>query len=189
MLARIFFEIKEYPVWRDEIIIETWPKGTDGLFYVRDMIICNLKGTKLGAATTYWMLVDLKLKRPRIPELHTAILTANKDKHAVNKRLEKLRISSGKEIDTIKARISDIDLNDHVNSNIYLEWIVNNMEDILIQGRIIRSIQMNYLSEVKQGENVKLFRSHTDNIPEEILFEGLKDDKSKVCFQAAVTIG
>lgn len=187
MLARIYFEMERYPVWRDEITIETWPKGTDGLFFVRDMLILDSGGQKLGAATTYWLLVDLNNKRPRAPELHTDILSVNKDKHAVKKRPEKLRLETKKEVDRITARISDIDLNNHVNSNKYIEWIVNNMEVLFDGSHLIHSLQMNFMNEVKIGDEVVIYRN-SENLQGITLFEGLKDNQTKTCFQAAVSI-
>lgn len=187
MLARIYFEMEKFPVWRDEITIETWPKGTDGLFFVRDMLILDSGSQRLGAATTYWLLVDLKSKRPRVPELHTDILSMNKDKHAVDKRLEKLKITSKRETDRMVARIADIDLNNHVNSNKYIEWIINNMADLFHGSHSIHSMQMNFQNEVKLGEEVVIYRNSED-LPGIVLFEGLKDDGTKTCFQSAVRI-
>lgn len=31
VLSKIYLEIDEYPDWKDEIQIKTWPKGIDGL--------------------------------------------------------------------------------------------------------------------------------------------------------------
>jgi medium-chain acyl-[acyl-carrier-protein] hydrolase len=187
MLARIYFEMEHYPVWRDEITIRTWPKGTEGLFYVRDMNIYNSANLIIGAATTRWLLVDLKSKRPRIPALHTDILTVNKDKHAVERKPEKLRLTSKTEIDRLIARISDIDLNNHVNSNKYIEWIANNLAEAFQSNHLIRSFQMNFLNEVKLGEEVVIYREIDDSTGT-TLFEGLKENGSKTCFQAAVRI-
>ncbi len=188
MLMRIYFEMEEYPIWRDEITIETWPKGTDGLFFVRDMIIYNNLKKKMGAATTYWMLVDLRTKRPKAPELHTEILIKNKDKHAVNKKLNKLILPAKTEIERIIPGISDIDINNHVNSNRYVEWVINSIPDLNLPEKTIRSFQMNYLNEAKLGEMITV-NSYVDKEHDELLFEGLKNDGTKTCFQAAVKVG
>ena len=187
MLSRIYFEMEKYPVWRDEITIETWPKGTDGLFFARDMIILDSFNRKLGAATTRWLLVDLKSKRPRVPELHTDILFVNKDRHAVNRKPEKLKLNSKKEIDRLRNRLSDIDLNNHVNSNKYIEWIANNLTNSFHKNHFIQSLQMNFLNEVKLGEEVVIYQD-IDDSSGVTLFEGLKDNGTKTCFQAAVRI-
>ncbi|MBN2215443.1 MAG: hypothetical protein JW723_14480 [Bacteroidales bacterium] len=187
MLARIYFEMEKYPVWRNEITVRTWPKGTDGLFYARDMDIFDSGSQKIGAATTRWLLVDQRTKRPRVPELHTDILIVNKDRHAVGRKPEKLKLNTGKEVDRLTARISDIDLNNHVNSNKYIEWIVNNLAEASQSNHPIQSLQMNFLSEVKLGEEVVICRE-TDDITGTTLFEGLKDNGSKTCFQAEVRI-
>jgi acyl-ACP thioesterase len=187
MLARIYFEMERYPVWRDEITVETWPKGTDGLFFVRDMNILDSANRRIGAATTRWLLVDLKSKRPRVPELHTNILSINKDRHAVDKKPEKLKLTSKKEVDRLVARISDLDLNNHVNSNKYIEWITNNLAVTFQSNHIIESFQMNYLHEVKLGEEIIIYVD-MDDTQGITLFEGSKDKGTKTCFQAAVRI-
>ena len=188
MLMRLYFEMQDYPLWRDNITIETWPKGTEGLFFVRDMIIYNSEKKKLGAVTTYWMLVDIKTKRPRIPESHTEILTLNKDKHALIKKPEKLKLPFKTEVEKIIPKNSDIDINNHVNSNRYVEWVINNIPDSILSNKIISSFQINYLSEVKLGEELIIY-SFKDVQENDILFEGLKENGSKICFQAAVKPG
>lgn len=51
VLSRVLVQMDEYPEWKDEIEIKTWPKGADGFFALRDFeIYC--KGKIVGRATT-----------------------------------------------------------------------------------------------------------------------------------------
>lgn len=186
MLIRMYIEMDEFPLWLDKITIETWPKGTDGLFFVRDMLIWR-NSKKIGSATTYWMLVDVQTKRPKIPELHTGILSLNKDRHALEKKPGKIRLESPVFKDRITARTSDIDINNHVNSNKYIEWIVNNLPEPIPLNKKIRSIQVNYLNEIKLDEVIILNTSFGEQSGE-IFFEGLKEHDLKPCFQAVVKV-
>ncbi len=185
MLSRILFEVKKYPMWKDEVIIETWPKGIDGIFYVRDFIIKDSSGNELTVATSYWLLVDVNSKRPKAPELHSEVLLMNKDKHAIHKRLVKLKPECHVEKATIKAQYSELDLNQHVNSNKYVEWIINILPYPENTGIIIESLQINYLREVKLGEEVLLM---AENKYKNNMFhiEGITRNDQKLCFQAMV---
>ena len=54
----------EYPEWKDNIEIKTWPKGVDGLFAIRDFQIFR-NGEIIGRATSYWLILDADSKRPK----------------------------------------------------------------------------------------------------------------------------
>ncbi len=183
MLTRLRVHMNEYPVWRDELIIETWPKDIDGLCYVRDFYIKSNLGKILGAATSYWLLVDLTTKRPTLPDPHTHFLTQNKNRHGLDLRLVKIKADCKKLAGRVVAGFGDIDLNNHVNSNKYVEWITNILpEDHLGKG-MVRTLQMNYVHEVLLGEEIFMF---TENRLEEnaLIVEG--KNTQNLCFQALV---
>jgi acyl-ACP thioesterase len=185
MLSRILFEVTEYPVWKEEIIIETWPKGSDGIFYVRDFIIKGSSGEKLAVATSYWLLVDINSKRPKIPGFHSEILFMHKNKHAIDKKLVKFKSNSQIEKTSLKVQYSDLDLNQHVNSNKYVEWIINTLPYSENDEIIIESMQVNYSREIKFGEEIMLTREN-NQIKNEFLIEGKIKSDRKLCFQAIV---
>ncbi|NJK86538.1 MAG: hypothetical protein HC906_11785 [Bacteroidales bacterium] len=180
MLSRIKIHVEELPKWRDEIVIETWPKGVDGLSYTRDFIVSN-EGKQIIKATSYWLLVDLITKRPKIPELHTEILTVNQNRHAVNEKLTKIAKQQSVEIEKVTARNGDIDLNNHVNSNKYVEWIVNTIPDYSKRNRSPFTFQINYLQEVSIDETISLYAIENNFT---IHCEGIHALTGKTCFQS-----
>ena len=66
--------------------------------------------------------------------------------------------SSGREVYTRVARYSDLDLNMHVNHCRYVEWCMDVFDLEELKSRQLRSIQMNYLSQIPFGEETKLIR-------------------------------
>ncbi len=64
MLSGFFIQIHSYPRWQDELIIQTWPTGVERFFALRDFNIFNRQKEVVGAATSAWLIIDLKLRRP-----------------------------------------------------------------------------------------------------------------------------
>ena len=182
MLARLRLEMNEYPVWQDEIQIETWPKSIEGPCYVRDFYINDINGRRLGAATSYWLLVDTVNKRPKIPDPHTHFLM-QKDKHAINMRLAKMKADCNLQVAKITAGFGDIDLNNHVNSNKYVEWITNILPFDKLKNRQIGTFQINYIHELLYGEEI-IFKTEEKEESGRIIIEGWKG--KNLCVQSFI---
>ena len=67
MLHKLHILIDRMPERRENVTLETWPSGIDRLFAIRDFKM--LSGEKvLLRATSEWMVIDLKRRRPvRLP--------------------------------------------------------------------------------------------------------------------------
>lgn len=185
MLSKLRVEMNVYPKWGDEITIQTWPKGVDGICYVRDFLIKNESGENIGAATSNYLLFDLNSKRPKVPEPHSEVLTANKDKHALSIRLSKIITDCQEKSGTIIAKFGDIDLNNHVNSNKYVEWITNVLPESLFSNTTIKTFQINFLQEVHIHEEIVICFSENKTNKQYIL-EGINQTTGKACFQGLI---
>lgn len=182
MLSKLMVKVDEFPKWNDEITIETWPKGMDGISYIRDFFVKNNTGKIIVEATSYWLLVDMASKRPRAPELHRDVLTMNKNKHGINVRLAKITANCDKKSETLKVKSGDIDLNNHVNSNKYVEWVTNILFDISIS-KNINTFQINFLHEVYINEEIVICYSQDRH---QLIFEGINETSGTRCFHAVI---
>lgn len=63
VLSRFLAVFHDLPKWGDEIFVETWGKGTDKIFGLRDFIIHSKSGNKLVSATSAWLIIDRKTYR------------------------------------------------------------------------------------------------------------------------------
>ncbi len=85
-----------------------------------------------------------------------------------------------------RASYSDLDMNRHVNNCRYADWVLDALFlDPAFRKAGIRSIQMNYLSEVSSGEEIQLVRFDNSN-HHAFVFGVNAQDPSKVHFQARV---
>ena len=125
VLSRVLVEMKEYPEWKDEIEIKTWPKGVDGFFAIRDFQISK-NGKVIGNVTSYWLILDKDSKRPKRLDDFNFIHENFLNESAIDKKLGKISVA-GETSELEKRRVysSDLDVNKHVNNATYVRWILD----------------------------------------------------------------
>ncbi len=64
VLSRMKIRIDQYPVWDDKVSVETWHRGMERLFGLRDFRVMDQSGKILGKATTAWLILDSQTRRP-----------------------------------------------------------------------------------------------------------------------------
>ena len=63
ILSRVHVEFTDAPKWREDIILNTWHKGLNRLFFLRDFILTDKEGHERVKATTSWLVLDLATRR------------------------------------------------------------------------------------------------------------------------------
>ena len=186
VLSRIKIVVNELPIWGDEIVIHTWPKGIDKLFALRDFSIRNKYNKEIITATSAWLLVDEeKFRLHKIEDLGIA-LPDNDRKEAIHGTPEKITSSENpSKVFSQKIDFSDIDYVYHTNNTRYPSWIMNCYNPEYHKNNSIKSIQINYLEQSRFGETLELHLIETEK-PGVHFFEGIKVDTSTKVFQAIV---
>ena len=157
VLSRLYVEMYRYPLWGDDIRLETWPKGMESLFALRDFRIKSADGSELlGAGATAWLIIDGTTHRlQRVENVLSGEMPCYPH-NAVDRKLEKIPLAATMTPQTrIIAGYSDIDVNAHVNNVSYLNWAVNYLpveNDTLT----VRSVEINFLSEARLRSPVEI---------------------------------
>jgi medium-chain acyl-[acyl-carrier-protein] hydrolase len=148
-LSRMHVDIIALPQWTEKVKLTTWPSGTDGPFALRDYLIENEKGEKLIGATSSWLIVDINSRRPQRPDAFKDRMPICDTVRSVNSNAQRIDSNEGINYNSFNntSRISDIDVNGHINNTKYVEWAVNafNIEDY--RSIEISKIDVNFLSE------------------------------------------
>ena len=168
ILSRMYIEMYNYPLWGDTVLLETWPKGMESLFALRDFRIKSEDGNELfGAGTSSWLIIDGTTHRLQRVE-HICSDMPCYPQNAVARRAEKISLAETMTPRTnIVAGYNDVDVNNHVNNVCYMNWAVNYLP-INNKSLTVRSIEINFLSEALLHN------------PVELLY-GLADDGLHVC--------
>lgn len=167
VLSRMDVRYFHPPVWDDTVEMETWHKGRDGVFSLRDFEVRNAEtGEILIAATSSWLIINIgtrKLLRPEHVLGDTGMSTAW-DRDALPEHCGKLRSPSEMRLAHVKeVAYSDLDFNMHVNNAKYIEWAFDCIDPDILLGAQIDSYRINFNHEAKLGEKVGLFHAVTED--------------------------
>lgn len=155
VLSRLHLKMDKYPLWRDEINIVTWPSGVNGRFAIRDFEIYDSQNNILGRATTSWMLIDLiKIKPITMPEYITNIKLPDRAR-AIEDKFEKLPVVEKTEYQKLfHVRLSDLDINNHVNNVNYIEWAIETVPVEIRKKYQISGLEISFRAEGKYGNKI-----------------------------------
>ena len=156
VLSRMYVEMYRYPLWGDVILLETWPKGMESLFALRDFRFKSADGKELfGAGTTAWLIIDGTTHRLQRVDRVCGDMPCY-PQNALDRQPAKIALAA---MMTPRTRIivghTDVDLNSHVNNVCYLNWAVNYLP-LENDQLTIRSAEINFLAEARLHSPVEI---------------------------------
>ncbi len=154
VLIKMQISITRLPAWNEQITIRTWGKRKVRLYALRDFTVTSA-GEQLVSATSSWMLVDRSSGKPQRLGQEFDRYPWQTGIDEMETILEKVpEPEEGKEVARFRVLFSDIDMNRHVNSTKYLQWIMDShsYEDLLKTEP--RSIELTFLSEALPEDEV-----------------------------------
>lgn len=183
VLARMHVVFHEMPRWRDNINLQSWHKGGNGLLFFRDFVAYDSCGNKIISATSSWLVIDIETRRlTKNSEfeqnddtcIREDVIVEPADKLAMPKGVQPLHVM------THSVNYSDLDMNGHVNNVKYTEWAMNVIELDVTNRLPLRDLLVNFNNEIKVGDVVELYRHKETTEDGSILYyiEGRVNDKS-----------
>lgn len=156
ILSRMRIRVLEYPDWDEELTVETWPRGIEKLFAMRDFRIRNNDGLTIAEASTAWLMVDSTTHRPqRIPPDFIPIEIRSDS--VFDQSPGKIPMPADLQVcETRTVKYADLDVVGHVNNVKYIEWCVDAIDPDLIMQREVSGFSINFISEARLGEQVEL---------------------------------
>jgi acyl-ACP thioesterase len=190
VLSRLHVKVITYPDFDQKIKIETWHKGVDRLFGLRDFrMYCN--GTEMALATTAWLILDKKTGRPVRPDKFTELHHSKTAFSAINEIPDKLgSLAESDNIKWIQPGYTDLDINVHVNAGKYITWIQDLYSPDFYKKNQVADFQINYLNETRYGEKVRiLWKDVFAENQLNSLIEGRIDETDDPAFRARINWG
>ena len=163
VLTRMVVKMNRYPVWENDLTVETFPRGGRKIVAWRDFEVKDAKGETLGVASSEWMIIDLATRKIHaIPE---KVFAANDPKNTPVLGLEpfaKFRFPESVGGDaraplSCTAMKSQIDLNGHVNNVHYISWMLEPCES-----RCPAEMEVVFRSETFAGDEVRVETAAAD---------------------------
>ncbi len=155
VLSRFQLAVTRVARWGEQLVIETWGKGTERLYALRDYMVTLADGTAVAAATSAWLILDQATRRPmRMDQL---VFPSNPGRAALKTDLRKVEApTDGRAAGRFQAAFSDIDPNGHVTAMKYLAWMLDSHDAPFLTTNVPRTIDLSFLGEGALGDEVSV---------------------------------
>ena len=158
MLSRLNLIVNNLPRWKDYLDLFTWPVGVKSLFATRDFVALDKSGNTVAVATSSWLIVDLKSRKPVRVNRYIERMKLLNELRALDKYLIRpdynLEGMNWVKPHREKVGLDDIDVNGHFTSMKYIEKILFNIDEDFRQDNELKEIEIYYMSEVLKGEEL-----------------------------------
>lgn len=192
VLSRLRLRVDRYPRWGDEILIRTFPVGTEKLLALREFEIVERPDDApavIGRATTGWLIVDGGSGRPVRPAPIVSDLELCPSRFDPRPGFGLERVNDGQTTTAqsdgpYRVRHRDIDQYGHVNNASYLEWMVDAMSD---QGlwQPPSDLAVDFVSETMPGDSYVV---SVAGDPAEVYSEVRRESDDRVAVRARVRV-
>lgn len=163
-LTRQLVVMETYPKLGETIQVLTWPKGRDRLLWYRDFKILDGSECVIGKAVTAWLVIDLDRRRPRRTDTLPPLHPPNDVESALPRRPGKVAaLSEGTPSHSIRVGYRDLDVNEHVNSARYVEWILDAFDAEFHKSHRLGELEVNYLAEALCDDELSVRHESVDN--------------------------
>lgn len=159
ILYQYGIEVDKWPVYEEEIKIETWHRGMKGFKAYREFEVYS-GDTKIAAASAVYLFYDINNQKiRRIPKNADTIYSVE-DEFAFKQNLDLWRpvVKFDLGFETgITTRLSDFDPMGHVNNSVYFDYVETLLFSFLDAERKIKKIKILYAKEINKF--VKVLKS------------------------------
>jgi acyl-ACP thioesterase len=165
VLARLHVRISQVPLAGQAVHIATWPSGRHRLFAVREFKLSDATGSEILRATSAWALMNMETRRPVRLDPHLPVFTGHPE-HMVDDEFAPLPTLlpvpaggrppvgiPGASPARFNAVAADIDINDHVNNTVYLDWALRAVPGD-VRAREPLAMEASFLGEARLGDGI-----------------------------------
>lgn len=189
VLVRIRVDVERYPLWNEDIYIDTWPQLPKKIESERDFYIKDATGNIIARGVSSWIIIDVDSREIRKnDEIATGYPQVNTER-AIDCKLGKLRPFG--EVEQAYKKVigySDIDINGHLNNTKYIDYIMDCFSMESHKRYRVKSIQVSYVNEALPGDTICLFRDISEIDKNLVYIEGRNEDTEELLFQARVEV-
>lgn len=185
VLSRFALEMSCFPKQYEKIYIETWVQEVHTLNTIRNYHIYNEQGEVIGNSTAVWVMINLETRRPMKQKLIKTIHGCATFQESGIDRPLKLKAVGGTPIDKFSIKYTDIDINQHVNTAHYLDWMLNSFTLDEHKANPIQRIDINFNNEVVYGAQISIYKEEIE--PNDFRFEATANGKT--AFRGRIVLG
>jgi medium-chain acyl-[acyl-carrier-protein] hydrolase len=165
MLVRMSLLVRQLPVGRQPIVVETWPSGVESRMAFREFRVFTGHGTEpFLVASSTWFMVNIEKQRPVNVQGHfppDLLMLRERVIQSPIPSLEKPHEVIFRK--KIPIRLADVDLNGHVNNTHYIEWLTEAVPETIWREREIHELHVEYKRQARYGDSVLIETGQTSD--------------------------
>lgn len=168
VLARFHIKFLRPVQWRENVEIQTWHKGLNGIYFMRDFNLVGEDGESSVVGTSSWIVLDTKerafVKTERIMEMVPEETAIHED--AIEKPCGKViipRSATPEKVGEHVVNFTDMDFLGHTNNVRYAAWSLEAAGSETTSVRPLRELFINFNKETHAGDTIEFFRHVSDN--------------------------
>jgi acyl-ACP thioesterase len=154
VLVKLHILVHEYPLWENEVKIRTWPRGSNRMKAFREFQIFDSEGNCMVSATSSWMILNFKTRRPvsveeYLQRINPITMKAIDSGFSVISEMSTRKYTTG-----VKVRYQDLDINQHANNVSYIDWCIEPLPETYWKNYQLREFEISYLAEAFYGDSI-----------------------------------
>jgi medium-chain acyl-[acyl-carrier-protein] hydrolase len=162
VLSRMSIEMIRFPEQYENIQVETWVQEVGRVNTIRNFCIRDEKNEIIGNACSIWVMFDMISRRAKDLQTLDGIHEYATGEVGLIAKPIRLDAVEGEDYDGFKVKYSDIDINGHVNSIRYIQWISDCFSLDCYRKCQVKRFEINYMNEM-------LFDDFVDIVGHEIV--------------------
>lgn len=152
-------KIHRMPRLEEHITIETWPAEEKLWGAIRDFIIKDENGEIIALASSQWVLIDYKQRRPVILKKHFPRYSFIPER-VIAEDFPKINPPQSNNVYEFAVRFDDVDVNNHANNAVYPLWASESIDRTYRAEHFISEMNISFKKEALYGEKVAIYTTH-----------------------------
>ena len=162
MVTRYHLRIYRLPKWTETVTVSTWRSGQRKMFAPREFQVVDANNQSVIDATSSFMLVDTRKKKPVSPHDHLPHYPIQ-DLRILDDPFRSLpELTTVHQCNEFQVRKHDLDINRHVNNTLYVEWALETIPETLFDNYHPKDIKIAFKGEAGFGDVIKAETRHVD---------------------------
>jgi len=168
ILARMTVEFDNYPQRYDSVTLQTWHRGLNSLYFIRDYQAIGTDGKVAVRGTSSWILMDWTTRRVIRSDKLQGVIPPNPqcDEQAIRESSPKIVLPAGAVMEPAGSHTvvySDVDYNGHANNAKYTAWALDCLDQEYVYRKQVKNIVINFNHEAAPGSTVDFMHYQTED--------------------------
>jgi medium-chain acyl-[acyl-carrier-protein] hydrolase len=154
VLSRMYFQVEKYPAWQDEITLNTWSAGTDGMYAYREYIVEDQHGEVILRASSAWLILDMETRKIFRLSDYRATFPKHINSNACRNPKRIKPDAHPENLNYYPVLFSELDINQHFNSVKAVERVLDDFGIDFLNINEPAELEVNYLKEGVAGDMI-----------------------------------